>query len=293
MMQAQGAEEVRVEKAPCSRDDKVFLPGVIREILVVVLGYLAYTWVRKAKVGGEQVGLAHAAGLERLQSALWLSPEHAVNGFVSDHRWLALVTGYYYATLHFVVTVGVMVWLHQRRPRHYRRLRTALVVCNYTALVVFFTWPLAPPRLADRGVDDIVKSAHVWGDLATSQAASSADLYAAMPSLHTAWSLWSGLAVAMLARRRWVRVLGAAYPLVTVFVIVGTGNHYILDAVAGAALLAVALGLAGPVVSLLDTWHVAWLTAWTQIRVRWSLWWEQDSRPRRRASRVHQDSSLD
>jgi hypothetical protein len=37
----------------------------------------------------------------------------------------------------------------------------------------------------------------------------------------------------LLARRGWVRALGALYPLATLFVIVGTANHYFLDAVGG------------------------------------------------------------
>jgi PAP2 superfamily len=56
-----------------------------------------------------------------------------------------------------------------------------------------------------------------------------------MPSLHIGWALWCAAAIVTLARRRWVRILGALYPLATFFVIVGTANHYVLDAVAGAA----------------------------------------------------------
>jgi hypothetical protein len=268
-----------------ARDDRVVVPGVVREVLVVLVGYVAYSLVRKAKSGGAAEGLAHADQLEDLQRTLHLDPELWLNGIVSDQRWLAAISGYYYATLHFVVTIAVMVWLHQRRSPHYRVLRTGLVLCNYAALVVFFTWPLAPPRLADDGVDDIVKSAHVWGDLATSQVASAADQYAAMPSLHTAWAVWCGLAIALLARRTWVRVLGAAYPATTVLVIIGTGNHYLLDAVGGALLILVALVLSPALVRGLDAWHVTWLTALAQVRVRTSLWLEREGAGRRAARR--------
>jgi hypothetical protein len=47
--------------------------------------------------------------------------------------------------------------------------------------------------------------------------------------------LWVAISVVFLARRTWVRVLAALYPVATLFVIIGTGNHYWLDAVGGAA----------------------------------------------------------
>ena len=62
-----------------------------------------------------------------------------------------------------------------------------------------------------------------------------------MPSLHTAWAVWVAVVAALLVRRTWQRALVWVYPLITVEVIVATGNHYIMDAVAGAAVAGVAL----------------------------------------------------
>jgi hypothetical protein len=258
--------ETTVEQPPLRQDDRAPVPGFVREVLVVAIGYGAYTLVRRATTGGMRVGLANAVHIGSWESMLHLDPERAINGFFSDHRWLAAWSGWYYATLHFVVTIGVMVWLHRRRPTHYRYFRTGLVLCNYLALGIFLLWPLAPPRLAEPGFDDVVVSAHIWGSFANKNLASTADQYAAMPSLHTAWSLWSGLAIALLAERWWARILGVLYPVATVLVIMGTGNHYILDAVAGAALLLVALSLSPPVMRLLDRWHITWLGGWARLR---------------------------
>lgn len=68
--------------------------------------------------------------------------------------------------------------------------------------------------------------------------ASLSNQYAAMPSVHIVWSAWSGLTLVCLARRTWVRLLGACYPLATFTVILATANHFITDAVAGAVTLA-------------------------------------------------------
>jgi hypothetical protein len=57
--------------------------------------------------------------------------------------------------------------------------------------------------------------------------------------------VWCGAAIALYARRRWVRVLGVAYPIVTTLVVMATGNHYLLDALAGAVVIAAGAWLSG------------------------------------------------
>ena len=74
---------------------------------------------------------------------------------------------------------------------------------------------------------------HTWGSWGNKNVSKDANLYAAMPSMHIGWSLSFAIAVVLLARRAWVRVLGALYPLATLFVIVGTANHYFMDAIGG------------------------------------------------------------
>ena len=66
-----------------------------------------------------------------------------------------------------------------------------------------------------------------------------------MPSLHTAWAVWVTVAVLMLTTRWWIRTLAVIYPLVTVVVVIATGNHYLLDTVAGAAVAIIALVIVG------------------------------------------------
>ena len=64
-----------------------------------------------------------------------------------------------------------------------------------------------------------------------------------MPSLHVAWAAWCGLALWQLYRRRAVAVLAIVYPLLTSFVVIATGNHYLLDVLAGFGTVLVALAL--------------------------------------------------
>ena len=62
---------------------------------------------------------------------------------------------------------------------------------------------------------------------------------AAVPSLHAAYALGVGIGVIRYARSHLMRVAGAIYPPLVVLTIVVTGNHFVLDAVAGMAVLGV------------------------------------------------------
>ena len=215
-----------------------------QELLIIAFGYWLYSMGRNAITAQRELGLRHGRSVEKLQNALHLNFEQSVNQWVGHHEWVAQVMDYYYATLHFVVTVAVMLWLFFKRPHLYRGARTALFITTLIALVGFALYPLAPPRLLDthRYIDTLLKY-HTWGSLADPQIAAHSNQYAAMPSLHIGWALWCGISIFMCANSRWVRALGLVYPVFTLTVIVGTANHYIIDAVAGAVVVAAAYGV--------------------------------------------------
>jgi hypothetical protein len=134
----------------------------------------------------------------------------------------------------------VLGFLWWRRPRLEVPLRNALVALSVVALAVYWQYPVAPPRLTVSGLtdtlvtNDILGARHVHEGLV--------NLYAAMPSLHVAWSLWCAAAIVLALRSPW-RHLAWLYPTWTTFVIVATANHYFLDAAAGALFTAVALSV--------------------------------------------------
>jgi PAP2 superfamily protein len=214
-----------------------------QEIAIIAFGYWIYTLGRNAIPDQASIAFRHGRSIQHLQDILRLNWELSINHLVARTEWLAQGLDYYYATLHFIVTIGVMVWLFTRRPHVYRGARTVLVATTMFGLLGFYIYPTAPPRLLPEYsyVDTLLKF-HTWGSLADPDIAQHSNQYAAMPSLHVAWAMWSGIAIFVCARRWWVRALGLAYPFGTLFVIVGTANHFILDAVGGAAI--VALGFA-------------------------------------------------
>ncbi|SHG56947.1 PAP2 superfamily protein [Jatrophihabitans endophyticus] len=212
-----------------------------QEIAIIAVGYWLYSLVRNAIPEQASIATRHARSIQHVQDALHLNFERSFNHVVATNEWLAQILNYYYATLHFIVTPAVMVWLFVRRSHVYRGVRTVLVTTTLVALAGFALYPLAPPRLMPEFayVDTLVKF-HTWGSLASPAVAQHSNQYAAMPSLHIGWALWAGIAIFACARHRWVKALGLAYPLATLVVIVGTANHFLLDAVGGA--LAVTLG---------------------------------------------------
>ena len=159
-------------------------------------------------------------------------------------HWLAVTANYYYATLHFVVTFAILLWLYVRHPRRYRPVRSVLYLASLIGLVGFWVFPLAPPRmLPSLGYVDTVVVFHTWGSFASGDIANESNQFAAMPSLHLAWALWCGIALVRLSPHQSVKVLGALYPFVTFAVILATANHFVLDAVGGGVVLGIGFGL--------------------------------------------------
>ena len=209
-----------------------------RELTLVILGYWLYTLVRNAVPDHSATAVRHAEQLYQLEQTVSLDVELAVNQTLDRITWLIVGMNYYYAVAHFLVAVGVLVWLYRRRRRHYPLGRTVFLVTNTVALTAFYLYPLAPPRLLPwHGYVDTVVSHGTWGSWASGDVATASNQYAAMPSMHVAWSLFCAAVIVRLARRRWVQAAAVLHPLVTLVVIVATANHFVLDAVGGAAAL--------------------------------------------------------
>jgi hypothetical protein len=187
-----------------------------------------------------RTALANGAGILHVERLLHLDPEVPLNHWIGGHQLLGAVLSNFYDDAHFLVTLALVGWLWWRHPGPYRPLRIMLLLTNVIGFVVFWLYPVAPPRmLHGGGFTDVVATTHAWGAWHSGALASQANELAAMPSLHMAWALWCGLALWLIARRWPLRVLAVAYPTAVFVAVLGTANHYFLDAVAGAATAAV------------------------------------------------------
>lgn len=186
--------------------------------------------------------LAHAGEVLGLERTLHIDPERALDRWLAGHHTLGLAISDYYDNAHFVVTLSLLGWLWWRRADLYRPLRNSLVLVNLLAFLVFWLYPVAPPRMLS-GFTDVVASTHAIGSWHTGALASQANQLAAMPSLHIAWALWCTIALWRLSPRAWVRALAVLYPCLTAAAVLMTGNHFVLDIIAGALVMALALAL--------------------------------------------------
>jgi hypothetical protein len=176
--------------------------------------------------------LAHGREILSFETSLHIDPERGLDRWLASHHTLGLALSDYYDNAHFIVTLALLGWLWWRRPDLYRPLRSALVLVNVLAFVVFWRFPVAPPRMLP-GFTDVVASTHAIGSWHTGALASQANELAAMPSLHIAWAVWCTIAVWRLSARRWLRTIAAVYPFITAFAVLSTGNHYVLDMLGG------------------------------------------------------------
>ncbi|MER5480653.1 phosphatase PAP2 family protein [Streptomyces sp. NPDC002734] len=214
-------------------------PRIWFEILLIGASYWTYSLIRNAVPEQRAVALRNADWLWDVENRLGIAVEETVNQGINSVTWLIVGMNYYYATLHFVVTIGVLVWLFRCRPLLYSGARTVLFATTAVALVGYYLFPLAPPRLMNGSMFvDTVLVHGTWGSMASGDLKHMSNQYAAMPSMHIGWSLWAGLTVFALARVPWVRVLALLYPTATLVVIVATANHFWLDAVGGLMCLA-------------------------------------------------------
>ncbi|NUQ97544.1 MAG: phosphatase PAP2 family protein [Streptomyces sp.] len=218
-------------------------PRLWFEIVLIAVSYWTYSLIRNAVPEQRDQALRNADWLWGMEHHLGIAVEESVNHAVNSVTWLIIGMNYYYATLHFVVTLGVLVWLYRSHPGRYAATRLVLFATTGVALVGYYLYPLAPPRLMNGSTFiDTVMIHQTWGSMASGDLKHMSNQYAAMPSMHIGWSVWCGLTIFALARVPWVRVLGLFYPVLTLTVIVATANHFWLDAVGG--LLCLAFGFA-------------------------------------------------
>ncbi|WP_282692491.1 phosphatase PAP2 family protein [Streptomyces sp. CC208A] len=216
-------------------------PPLLRELLLVTGLFLVYKFGRLLANGHETRAFHNADRVWDAERALRLPGEGAVQQLLLHSEPLVRTANTYYAAVHFPATIAFLAWLYWRRPAHYLWSRRVLALVTGAALALHILLPLAPPRLL--AATGLVDTARVYGPSvygAVPEADSMANQFAAMPSLHFGWALMVAIGLIAATRsplRRWWLL----HPAVTLLVIVGTANHYWLDALAAAVLLGLAL----------------------------------------------------
>jgi diacylglycerol O-acyltransferase len=203
--------------------------------LLVFGGYLAV-----AARTPRRVARANAAARQVIAVERWLGlpSEQPANRWTASHPVVKPLANFDYVLGYLASTLGTAAWLRCAKRPNYARHVLSLLGINAAAIGVFAAYPVTPPRLlADAGfIDTVTGSGRVgswsWGSAMIS---ATANEHAAMPSLHVAWTAWVAATLAAQGAPRWLRRAAVLHVGTTTAVIVMTGNHWLLDAVAGVA----------------------------------------------------------
>jgi membrane-associated phospholipid phosphatase len=243
--------------APVPRTKRIQY-GWVLEIAGCAVAFVAYDWMRERLAGSSADAFSNAQDIVRAEQWLGLYQEHAIQQAFLSADWFMSFWNIYYGTIHFVIPVVALVLLYRKMPARYLRWRNTLAFMLAFALLGFWLYPLMPPRLMPARYDFVDTAAQFFnfgpqvrvrlgpdGQPTAAALRAYGNLYAAMPSLHVGWSTWCAFALWPLARKTWVKVLLALYPVTILFCIVVTGNHWILDAAGGWIVLAAGYAVAG------------------------------------------------
>jgi len=220
-----------------------FLGG---ELLIVFVLLEVYGELRKLADTRYATALSHAQDILRFERFLHLDVELGMNRWLTEHRLPERMASEWYQHTHTWFTIAILLWCYLSGSSIYRPARNSLILINLVGLAIFFAVPVMPPRLIpDGGYIDTVADAG-YGVTHSDPITMSPAQYAAMPSLHMAWSLWVMIVAFLLLRRYRVKWLAIIHPAMTGIVIMATANHYLMDVAAGAAVAVasfVAVGL--------------------------------------------------
>jgi hypothetical protein len=215
----------------------------LTQILVAVAGIQLYEALRRLLHPDWAAALANAHRIEALERAAHLAWEQSLQAAFLGRPHLVQAANLFYFAGHFLLTSLFFLWLYRRSPAGFRLWRDAFLAATAIALIVHWMFPTAPPRLADIGVLDTLRR-YSGIDIGSAGAIGFYNPVAAVPSLHAAYAIGVGIGLIRFARSRPVQIAGFIYPIAVLWTIVVTGNHFVLDAAAGAGVLALGYALA-------------------------------------------------
>lgn len=218
----------------------------LRQFFLFGAAYAMYQVVR-GLVNGNDVARAswNATKIIDFERALHVFVEPSIQAWTSNVHWLMDASDWIYLNAHYVVTIGVLVYLYTRRHESFCFIRNAFLVAMAIALIGYAVFPTAPPRLMPEwGFTDSIRQ-FTGFTVEDHSVKSLLNLYAAVPSIHVCFAILVGWPMAKLSRRPWLKALWLLYPLVITFAVVATGNHYLTDAFLGAVTAGVSMLIAG------------------------------------------------
>ena len=229
----------------------------MREWLIFLAALLAYEGSRALVIGNAAQAVTNATGIINWEKGSGLFVELSIQQILLNHLDITKALNEFYMLAHWIVTPLFFVWLYRSRRTLYPYIRNAFLAANGIALIIYIVFPVAPPRLmTDMGfVDTLAGVSKINLHAGLFSRWFNAD--AAIPSMHFGYAFMIGVVGALLFSSWALRVLALAYPTLVFITITGTANHYIVDSLVGALVIAAGFVLVQ-----------VWAMAWPRIRPR-------------------------
>lgn len=204
------------------------------QLALFFCAYQAYQVVRGMSEGREALAFANADRIMDAERSIGLFFEPKLQAEMLDFGWVVDFTNWMYVNSHFIVTTTFLAWLYLFRNGHFYFVRNMFMVAMLLALTGYLAFPTAPPRLVpgEGFVDTIASYTALEPD--SNAVSLLVNKYAAVPSMHIGFATMIAVPAFLLVRNRVAKGLWVLYPFLVLFVVVVTGNHFWLDAVAGA-----------------------------------------------------------
>ena len=214
--------------------------SVETELVFVALVLLAWHAIRIPIEGDVATSLAHANDVLGLERALSLDVEQAVIGRMDD-AGVTPTLAWLYTNIHLPVLFAFMAAARLLAPARYPVVRTTYALAFLPAALIIWLYPLAPPHwLPEFGFGVPPTDA----ELTNTTGALFHNTTAAAASQHFGFSVLVAATAIWLFPRSRLAYATLVYPVVVFLVIVGTGNHYVVDCIIGTLTLALAAALA-------------------------------------------------
>ena len=213
----------------------------LREIALMAGVYFLYMYTRKLVFSDiESVALSNARQIVSFEKSLGFFWEpHWQTWTLESAKGAVIFFNWAYIGTFWPIIIITAVTTYMLDRRRYFYYRNVVLVTFVFSLLLFMLFPLAPPRMLGSEFVDTIKQFGP-GFYASREAANYYNAFAAMPSLHFTWTAVLGLMYWRMGPR-WLKVVGVGYPLLTLLAITITANHYIMDAVAGLAIMLISI----------------------------------------------------
>ena len=206
-----------------------------KEITLLVVCYIVYLFT-KDLLFDQSTALQNSLLILDIERRFGILVEPSIQTWLATNSPLLLtICNWLYIVTYWPVILGLSLLLYLRNRESYYRCRNIILVNLFMALIIFVLVPVSPPF---RSVPNVIDSIQTLGPTFYGGPEMSViyNTNAALPSLHFSWTLIFGIFFYSKVGGL-LRVVVSVYPVLTLYVILVTGNHFIVDAVLGSILV--------------------------------------------------------